>query len=211
MGSSGRKIYEFGNFRLIPADRLLLAGETPVNLSNKAFSVLAYLVEQHGHLVEKRELLDNLWKDSFVEESAVARCIWAIRNALGDGPEKHAFILTVPKRGYRFVADVRVIDAIDLRRRISESELPSGSVPVPRQSESRLWASIESIELAGLIPTEPGLNRNGVPIVADRATSDTERADALPTVKDRPHKVIILGTVLFVSVLFASFLAYLFW
>jgi len=100
------QIYEFADFRLIPEEGLLLRNGIAVPLTPKAFSALVILVEQHGHLVEKSELIERIWDNAFVEEAAVSRCVWGIRNALGEDPKKKEFIQTVPKRGYRFIADV---------------------------------------------------------------------------------------------------------
>ena len=102
-------IYEFGDFRLIPDEGLLLRNGSSVPLTPKAFATLVILVERHGHLVEKTDLINRIWENAFVEEAAVSRCVWGIRNALGEDPQKKTFIQTVPKRGYRFVADVSVI------------------------------------------------------------------------------------------------------
>lgn len=96
-------IYEFADFRLIPEDNLLLRDGESIPLPPKAFSTLVLLLEHHGHLVRKEELIEKIWSDSFVEEAAVSRCVWMIRNALG---EHSKIIKTVPKRGYKFVADV---------------------------------------------------------------------------------------------------------
>lgn len=111
MGDTNQqKIYEFGDFRLIPVEGLLMRGSAPVQLTPKAFAALVLLVERRGRLVEKEELMKNLWDNAFVEESAVSKSVWAIRQALGEDPKHSKFIQTVPKRGYRFVADVSVID-----------------------------------------------------------------------------------------------------
>src|SRR4051812_2458332 len=103
-------IFEFGEFRLIRDEGLLLRHEEPIPLSIKAFATLALLVERHGHLVQKSELLDEVWKDVSVEEAAVSRCVWNVRHALGD-TSKERFIQTVPRRGYRFVFPVTVVPA----------------------------------------------------------------------------------------------------
>ena len=100
------QIFEFEGFELAPAERLLAKNGAPVSLQPKAFSALVFLVENHGHLVEKSELIDHVWEDTFVEEAAVSRCIWQIRTALGVDSKDQKFIQTVPKRGYRFVAKV---------------------------------------------------------------------------------------------------------
>ena len=109
MASTNKKIYAFGKFRLDPAENLLLKGDVPIALKPKEFSALVCLVENHGTLVERSTLMDRLWGDSFVEEGAISKCIWAVRNALGDDSKTQSIIQTVPKRGYRFVSEISEI------------------------------------------------------------------------------------------------------
>lgn len=104
-------LYEFGPFRLDPSERLLLRAGEPVPLTPKAFETLIALVKRAGHLADKEELLKELWPDSFVEESNLAQNIHALRRALGEGENGKPYIETVPKRGYRFLAAVRVVEA----------------------------------------------------------------------------------------------------
>jgi len=104
------QLYEFGPYRLIPAERLLLRDGEPVALTPKAFETLVALVERAGHLAEKDELLKVVWPDSFVEESNLAQNVFALRRALGESKKGKPYIETVPKRGYRFLASVRVIE-----------------------------------------------------------------------------------------------------
>lgn len=110
MSPGNGNIYEFGDFRLIPDEGLLLRHGEPVPLTLKAFATLTLLVDRHGHLVSKSELLEAVWEGSFVEEGAVSRSVHTIRNALGEEPKSNRFIQTVPRRGYRFVAPVRRIN-----------------------------------------------------------------------------------------------------
>ena len=110
-------IFEFAEFRLIPAEGQLLRDGEQISLTPKALAVLTLLVEQQGQLVEKSELIEHVWQNSFVEESAVSRCIWTIRTALGEDSKDQKFIQTVPKRGYRFVADVVRRDGSETPRR----------------------------------------------------------------------------------------------
>lgn len=105
---NGQESYEFDSFRLIPGEGLLLRDGEPVPLTPKAFETLLFLVRRRGHLVQKSELMDQVWGDAFVEENALSKCVWSVRNALGEDPKSAKYIQTVPKRGYRFVADVRV-------------------------------------------------------------------------------------------------------
>ena len=98
--------YEFADFRLIPQEGLLLRNGESIPLAPKVFETLRFLLERRGTLVRKAELMDQVWADCFVEENAVSKSVWAIRNALGEDPKNPRFIQTVPKRGYRFVGEV---------------------------------------------------------------------------------------------------------
>ena len=99
-------VHEFGAFRLDAVERLLLKAGQPVSLTPKAFDLLVYLVERHGQLVAKKDLLSAVWPDTFVEEANLTYTISALRKALGDSQDGERYIQTVPTRGYRFVAPV---------------------------------------------------------------------------------------------------------
>lgn len=107
MVGQARHIYEFGPFRLIPEEQQLLRDDQPVPLTPKSFDLLVVLVENSGHLIEKGDLLKRIWPDSFVEEANLSVNMSALRRALGEGPNEHQYIETVPRRGYRFVASVK--------------------------------------------------------------------------------------------------------
>lgn len=109
MSSNNQHFYQFKEFRLDIIERKLLRGSTSISLTPKVFDVLAVLVERGGHLVEKDELLRLVWEDAFVEEANVARVIHSLRKILGEDGE-NKFIETVPKKGYRFVAEVEKIN-----------------------------------------------------------------------------------------------------
>lgn len=100
--------YEFGPFVLNPAEHTLLRLGEPVPLRPKVFDTLLVLVKNSGHLVEKDELMSAVWPGQFVEEGNLNKTVSMLRQALGESAEGNHFIETVPKRGYRFVADVRV-------------------------------------------------------------------------------------------------------
>ncbi|HEY3625582.1 MAG TPA: winged helix-turn-helix domain-containing protein [Terracidiphilus sp.] len=97
------EIYEFGPFRLDPAERKLLRGSEAVALTPKVFDMLVMLVRNNGHLLDKDELIRSLWPDSFVEEGNLSNNIFVLRKALGTD---HEYIETVPRRGYRFTGAV---------------------------------------------------------------------------------------------------------
>jgi predicted ATPase/DNA-binding winged helix-turn-helix (wHTH) protein len=98
----------FGPFRLVMAQRLLLEGDRPVRLGSRAFDILAALVERAGQVVGKEELIARAWPQTYVEEANLKIQVSALRRALGDGQNGHRYVVTVPGRGYNFVAPVRL-------------------------------------------------------------------------------------------------------
>jgi pimeloyl-ACP methyl ester carboxylesterase/DNA-binding winged helix-turn-helix (wHTH) protein len=101
--------YVFGRFRVDAGKRLLFAKDELVALTPKAFDTLLALVENRGTVLSKEELMSLVWADQFVEENNLAQNIHLIRKSLGEGSEGVKYIETIPKRGYRFVADVEVL------------------------------------------------------------------------------------------------------
>jgi len=102
----GKHLYEFGPFRLDPAERSLLRDGKAVPLTPKAFELLVLLVENRGHLLKKNELIERVWPNTFVEEANLAQNVSALRKALDDKNGGAQYIETVPKGGYRFAAAV---------------------------------------------------------------------------------------------------------
>lgn len=99
--------YVFGEFRLDPLEKALFRNGKPVPLTPKVYQTLFVLVSEAGHLVEKDELMRRIWDDRFVEESNLTFNIKMLRKALGDDATRPRFIETVPRYGYRFVAEVQ--------------------------------------------------------------------------------------------------------
>src|SRR6266849_6277736 len=98
----------FGPYRLLASQRLLLEGDQPVRLGSRAFDILAALVERAGEVVVKEELIARAWPKTFVEEANLKFQVSGLRRALGDGQGGHRYVVTVPGRGYNFVAPVRL-------------------------------------------------------------------------------------------------------
>lgn len=135
------QVYQFGPFQLLPSERLLLRGENVVELPPKVFDTLVILVQDSGHVVGKDEIMRAIWPDSFVEESNLTRNVSLLRKAL-NSEDPHQYIDTVPKVGYRFVAQVRELGAqradtaierltISRTSTIEEEEFGLKSYPVP--------------------------------------------------------------------------------
>lgn len=102
-------IYEFGEFRLDALRRVLSAradGSPPLQVTGKIFDTLLLFVESAGQLLDKRTLMEALWPNVVVEESNLTQAIHTLRRLLGERPDDHRYIVTVPGRGYRFVAPV---------------------------------------------------------------------------------------------------------
>ncbi|MDQ3255677.1 MAG: transcriptional regulator, partial [Acidobacteriota bacterium] len=89
-------LYEFGPFHLNPGERLLLRKNQVVPLTPKVFDTLLVLVENHGHVLEKDDLMKTLWPDSFVEESSLSQNISLLRKALGEGNSERQYIERFP-------------------------------------------------------------------------------------------------------------------
>lgn len=98
--------YLFGDFRLDAVQRALFRKDELVQLTPKALETLLFLVERHGQIVDKKELMDAVWPGTFVEEVGLARNVSVLRKILSDQQDEQSFIETIPKRGYRFSAPV---------------------------------------------------------------------------------------------------------
>ncbi|HEU4833111.1 MAG TPA: alpha/beta fold hydrolase [Pyrinomonadaceae bacterium] len=107
MNRADRRFYLFDAFRVDVNERLLFKDSREVSLTPKVFDTLLVLLENSSHVMTKKELMQQVWPDSFVEENNLAQNISILRKALGTSREGEQYIQTVPKRGYRFVGDVR--------------------------------------------------------------------------------------------------------
>jgi DNA-binding winged helix-turn-helix (wHTH) protein/tetratricopeptide (TPR) repeat protein len=100
------KIYEFSGFRLEEAQQRLLFNGQPVSLKPKILDLLRYLIQSRGQLIAKDDLMREVWPDTIVEENNITVSMSILRKTLGENRHKPQFIETVPRRGYRFVAEV---------------------------------------------------------------------------------------------------------
>lgn len=109
MKTESARYYEFGRFRLSVTDRLLMRDGELVSLTPKLVDTLIVLVENNGHVLTKNALIETLWPDTFVEESSLTQNISLLRRALSEHGANDQYIETIPKRGYRFVGEVREV------------------------------------------------------------------------------------------------------
>ena len=142
MSVQTKRVYEFGSFRIDTAERVLLREGKPVSLTPKAFEVLILLVESSGHIVEKEELINRVWSDSFVEEGNLKVTVSMLRKVL-ESPGEQQFIETVPRRGYRFAADVRELS--DAGRELMLIERSRTDVTIEEDEESSGESSVKPL------------------------------------------------------------------
>ena len=119
--------YSFGPFLLDPARRLLWRDGRLVTLTSRTFDILLLLLEHHGEIVEKDQLLSAIWGKTIVEEATVVRHVSSLRKALHLIANQHDVLVTIPGRGYRFVADVKALDTLP-------PELPVAATTEPAES-----------------------------------------------------------------------------
>jgi len=105
------QIYEFGDFRLDSEKRLLWRNGSPVSLTPRVFDTLLFMVENPNGVLDKERLMEAVWPDSIVEENNLTQNISTLRRIFGETPGSHRYIVTIPGRGYRFVAKVRAASA----------------------------------------------------------------------------------------------------
>src|SRR5687767_1863779 len=154
-------IYSFGAFRVDGHERLLFKADREIPLTPKVFDTLLALIENSSHVLTKKELMQKVWPDSFVEENNLAQNISLLRKALGE-----SFIQPIPKRGYRFVADVRITgddtETLIVRERTRARivvERDDDDVVDVRQIQSLMPGATTLIDAIDVTPTETPLLR----------------------------------------------------
>ena len=111
--NEGVEEVDFGRYRLLPEQRLLMGGGVPIPLGGRAFDILVALVERRKEIVSKAELMRRVWGGQAVEENTLAVHLSALRKALGDGKQGNRYIRTVPGRGYQFLASSEAGEAAE--------------------------------------------------------------------------------------------------
>lgn len=161
--------YRFGKFSVDTDQKVLFCENQPVRVTPKVFDTLLILLESHHRIVEKEELMRRLWPDVFVEETNLTFNIQQLRKALGDSAQQPTYIETVPRRGYRFIAEVEEgrsasVPTADQRFARAEPDEPpiphvaqiGAEAPVGKQSfwalsapRGLLWSAIGVVAVAG--------------------------------------------------------------
>jgi DNA-binding winged helix-turn-helix (wHTH) protein/TolB-like protein len=140
--------YEFGPFRVDATRRTLLCDAQPVTLTPKNMETLLVFLENRDRILEKDELMNLLWPDSVVEENNLTQNISALRKAFGEKPNEQRFIKTIPGRGYRFVAEVRVIPEQPVEMIMQQSRISVVVEEEEHDEELRIGEDVKSRESA---------------------------------------------------------------
>jgi DNA-binding winged helix-turn-helix (wHTH) protein/TolB-like protein/Flp pilus assembly protein TadD len=192
MDSQIKHFYEFGPFRIDTSNRLLLRDGQPVPLKRKAVEVLLVLVKHKGEVLEKERLMETLWPDSFVEEANLTQSVYMLRKALGEQADGPRYIETIPRRGYRFAAEVKVWEDL-------------GAMPVSVKTEqAQNGTEFDKTELVPtLLPAEPAkvgtrallflvLAASGLTLVCLAAYWWNHREPSVPGHSDRVRSIAVL-------------------
>lgn len=185
-----KHFYEFGPFRLDPTKRLLLRDGMPQPLTPKALDILLVLVRHGDQVVGKDELMRAVWPDTAVEENNLTRNISALRKALGEGPQDHNYVVTVPGRGYSFVAGVR--DSAD----------EPAELLMAKYTRTHVVVEEEDVEETGERDSETRTIAKALPHKQDLFIS----ASPLSRVSASSFKLIVLISMVLLAVAIAYFL-----
>ena len=164
-----RLSYAFAAFRLDVTERVLFHENRPISLTPKAFDTLLALVQHSGHVLTTEELMAQVWPDSFVEGNNLAQNISTLRKVLGAGGAK--FIETIPKRGYRFVAEVREIRAETHNPVLTEHGSASSPAIInlpPSGSVGRGPQAGSPLGVLDILPAGDRSGRSGLKFTLDR-------------------------------------------
>lgn len=193
-----RRLYEFGEFRVDPVRRRLLKDGEAIAVTSKAFSLLVVLLERRGEVVGKEELFRRVWPDTYVTEANLTQNVSSLRKALGERAGDRRYILTVPGRGYTFIAEVREISAD-----------ASGVYPLIRLEEP---PPARTFPVAAAVPRELGEPEPGEPEASAapeilEETGASSREPAAPLRIGEPGLTLRGGILLLLLGIFSLLLA----
>jgi DNA-binding winged helix-turn-helix (wHTH) protein/Tol biopolymer transport system component len=191
--------YDFGPYRVDAANRLLLRAGEVVPLTSKVFDILLVFVRNSGRLLDKDEVMREVWPDTVVEEGNLTRNVSTLRKALGESPHEHQYIVTVPGRGYRFVARVRedesdgaalVVEERITARVIMEAEGEAGRVNEILDERARA----DSHGRTGLARSgEQAARETSVSLAAQTVTTKAAHSTLRKTARLTLHNPVLLG------------------
>ena len=148
----------FGSFQIDPRTWLLTNADKPVDLSPRLVEILAFIVERHGDIVTKNELLERFWPDVHISDNTLARAIADIRKALGEDASAPRYLATASRRGYRFAGEKPTItEAADPFQDWVKGRLALDSLDASRLNDAVRAFERAAVELPRYAPAHAGL------------------------------------------------------
>ncbi|HVR95611.1 MAG TPA: winged helix-turn-helix domain-containing protein, partial [Thermoanaerobaculia bacterium] len=181
-----RVLYEFEDFRVDPVRRRLLRAGEPVPLTPKAFSILLVLLDKRGEVVEKEELIQKVWPDTYVTEANLTQNISSLRKALGERAQDSRLVLTIPGQGYSFVGEVFEVPRpmtgeIHLASLFTGlTETPPFGIPMPELPRTEPEPATATVSPAAADPPVPE-----VPASSEALVVAAPETPALPVLVER--------------------------
>ncbi len=149
MQTVSEKTFSFGDFELSSAKRTLLKQGETISLNSKTFDLLLTLVENHGQILSKNELLDKVWEGQFVEENNLTVQISALRKIFGEKRNEHKYIATIPSKGYKFVAEISL--PLEKSNGLAVLEKTSPVVVAEKEQTTLIGRNLEIAEIKKLL------------------------------------------------------------
>ena len=172
MTGQNSSVFLFDDVRVEPSNFRVFKGGKMVQLEPKALSLLLFLIENPGRLIEKDEILDRIWSGAFVTENALAREIAKLRKTLGDDPKAARYIQTVHTRGYRFIAEVKQSNGVtgisnnEERPAVAAAEAPSD---LKLEEGAGSWSPIDvrgSVRLKALLTSRKAVALSSLIVIS---------------------------------------------
>lgn len=197
--SPRERMYRFGDFLLVADGPLLLRDGVRVAVTPRVLNVLLVLVENAGRVVTKETLLNKVWADSFVEEGNLNRTVSRLRQSLGESFGDNRYIETIPRVGYRFIADVELVadapappasaEEDEAAAAVAESVGGSDNRIVRGSGPIRLGAAIGVVGLVIVAGVAIWIARSPSPVPINQPIKKQEavRLTDNPSREDRPN------------------------
>ena len=193
MSEKEQGIYEFGIFQLDIGKGILLRENLPVSLQWKTFELLCVLVKSEGNLITRDKLMDTLWADTFVEDNNLSQHIRALRKALGEDGNETKFIETVAGRGYRFLSEVRMVEAAGENKLELSNGTPT-DISAKTVSKLSIAESLVTVQPTPVSYVSVNENEAGVvPFVAPQKHQSLSRL--------KPLAVVIVAMALIIGII----------
>ncbi len=160
VNGAAKHSFEFDAFRVEVEERRLLRAGLPVTLASRDFDILLALIQNSGETVDKNDLMETVWENTFVEEGNLNRHVSTLRKILGDDPKSQRFIKTIPKRGYRFTADVREI--VEQAETFSLESASRSKILIREETTEGFWTTPRFVIAGVLVIALAGVGWLGV-------------------------------------------------